>query len=467
MGPEALLLLAVISQPVLELPWPCGQTVMCTQGHGGFSHNDGSYYAWDFDLNVGEEVWAAASGSVSHIRMSGSTGCCDPSCSWDANYVVVNHGDGTEAMYMHLQQWSSSLSVGDWVDTGDLVGRIGLTGYVCGDHLHFAVQSDCASYYCTTIPGTFYDYGDPGYGDWLTSGNCPAPDNDGDGYNENNDCDDGNASVHPGAAEVCDDGLDNDCSGGDLASETWYDDDDGDGWGGDDVYVCGSPPGGTVSAGGDCDDGDDTIHPDAAELCDGKDNDCDGEVDDGNPTVMGDPPLPYAAVLEDVSYPAALLVGEVGTVWFAFTNVGGETWSAGDVRLVAESSFDGVESPLQDPGTWPAWDVLALLDVDVLPGDTGWFEGVVRAPDTPGHDAVDAFRLAHGSGEPMTCPSTVAEVAVVVQLAQDPDLDPGEDATDPASTGCTCTAAPGGSAAPWAWLLLGWAGLLRRRPRHV
>lgn len=100
----SLLLLAALAQPTLELPWPCGETVMCTQGHGGFSHNGGSYWAWDFDIDVGEEVRAAASGTADHVRMSGSTGCCDPSCGWDANYVVIHHGDGTDAIYVHLQQ---------------------------------------------------------------------------------------------------------------------------------------------------------------------------------------------------------------------------------------------------------------------------------------------------------------------------------------------------------------------------
>ena len=46
----------------------------------------------------------------------------------------------------------------------------------------------------------------------------PEYDNDVDGYNENQgDCDDGNNSIYPGAAEVCGDGIDQDCSGIDLA----------------------------------------------------------------------------------------------------------------------------------------------------------------------------------------------------------------------------------------------------------
>lgn len=38
-------------------------------------------------------------------------------------------------------------------------------------------------------------------------------DADGDTYDELVDCDDGNAAVNPGAEEVCDDTIDNDCDG--------------------------------------------------------------------------------------------------------------------------------------------------------------------------------------------------------------------------------------------------------------
>ena len=80
--------------------------------------------------------------------------------------------------------------------------------------------------------------------------------------------------------------MDNDCDGAVDESEatdapTWYSDDDGDGFGdpGQAATAC-EPPAGHVEDAGDCDDGDPDVHPDAAELCDGVDNDCDGVVDD-------------------------------------------------------------------------------------------------------------------------------------------------------------------------------------------
>ena len=86
------------------------------------------------------------------------------------------------------------------------------------------------------------------------------------------DCDDDDATVHPGASELCD-GQQNDCDGGGLPSDE--SDDDGDGY-----VECTEDAGGWDGAGnpdfGDCDDSDATIYPSASELCDGQLNDWDG-----------------------------------------------------------------------------------------------------------------------------------------------------------------------------------------------
>src|SRR6185436_2137550 len=94
--------------------------------------------------------------------------------------------------------------------------------------------------------------------------------------------DDGDASVHPGAKEICD-GKDTDCDGkGDSPSATWYADADGDGYGDADAgtKACGQPDG-MIADGTDCDDGDAAVHPGAVEECDGDDDDCDGRDDVG------------------------------------------------------------------------------------------------------------------------------------------------------------------------------------------
>ena len=111
-------------------------------------------------------------------------------------------------------------------------------------------------------------------------------DEDGDGVTAALDCDDGDASVFPGAIETCD-GVDNDCDdvvdGPDaLGASTWFADGDGDGFGQDanSITACEQPEG-YVARADDCDDGDEGRFPGAVETCDGEDEDCDGDIDNG------------------------------------------------------------------------------------------------------------------------------------------------------------------------------------------
>ncbi len=90
----------------------------------------------------------------------------------------------------------------------------------------------------------------------------PFVDDDGDGYTENQgDCDDNNPLVYPYTAEICDDGIDNNCNG---AVDGYEPDEDGDGFG---------------PCQGDCDDANANVHPAAVEVIDGVDNNCDGVID--------------------------------------------------------------------------------------------------------------------------------------------------------------------------------------------
>ncbi len=87
---------------------------------------------------------------------------------------------------------------------------------------------------------------------------------DADGVAGTFDCDDADPTVYPGAPEVCGDGIDSDCSGGDAP------DDDLDGFEDDSDAAC---PAITAP---DCDDFDASIFPGALEIsCDGTDQDCD------------------------------------------------------------------------------------------------------------------------------------------------------------------------------------------------
>ena len=121
-----------------------------------------------------------------------------------------------------------------------------------------------------------------GYGDAAsTTIACEAP----QGYvGDATDCDDTSATRHPGADELCND-VDDDCDG-DIDEEpvdgtTWYNDGDGDGYGGAarTLVACEQPSGYSADS-SDCDDRDAAIHPGADEYCNGADDDCDGTVDE-------------------------------------------------------------------------------------------------------------------------------------------------------------------------------------------
>jgi len=93
------------------------------------------------------------------------------------------------------------------------------------------------------------------------------------------DCDDADASVYPGAAEVVGDGIDQDCDG----DETCYVDGDGDSYRTSSTVLsgdtdCSDAGEALAGAGIDCDDSDDQIYPGASDTtADGVDSDCDGE----------------------------------------------------------------------------------------------------------------------------------------------------------------------------------------------
>lgn len=124
-------------------------------------------------------------------------------------------------------------------------------------------------------------------------------DQDLDGYlsaaDGGSDCDDGDAAVHPGAEEICGDGVDNDCDGvtddRGQGSVPWYVDADGDGYGAEKVEASGCPghppAEGLAELPGDCDDAAAEVNPGVkVDACDLVDEDCDELVDEDAPAAL-------------------------------------------------------------------------------------------------------------------------------------------------------------------------------------
>lgn len=139
-------------RPTLDyaLPFPAGTTYHCTEGYVGRRYHKNQFlYGVDFAMAIGTPVTAARAGTVAHVEQRHS----DLSEGLGTeNLVVVRHGDGTLARYVHLMHKGARVAVGDVVRVGTLLGLSGNSGWSDYPHLHFDVVREPGSVTAQSLP---------------------------------------------------------------------------------------------------------------------------------------------------------------------------------------------------------------------------------------------------------------------------------------------------------------------------
>lgn len=116
----------------IKFIWPCPSSGRITSKFGartsptkGASSN---HQGIDIGAPTGNNIVAAAGGTVVVSTYSYSAG----------NYVMINHGGGVYTVYMHASKLLCK--VGDTVKQGQVIAKVGSTGYSTGPHLHFGIR---------------------------------------------------------------------------------------------------------------------------------------------------------------------------------------------------------------------------------------------------------------------------------------------------------------------------------------
>lgn len=120
----------------LSLPfaWPARGQLSTLFWEEGPYWIGGHHQGLDIANQEGEAVRAASGGVVVAASAESSRGY--------GTHIVVDHGYGVETLYAHLS--ALEVEVGQQVERGDLIGRLGNTGYSFGAHLHFELHVDGA-----------------------------------------------------------------------------------------------------------------------------------------------------------------------------------------------------------------------------------------------------------------------------------------------------------------------------------
>ena len=122
------------------LPYPEGEDYRISQTYCYLTGGHRDDLAYDFELPIGADVIAAREGTVIEVRddLPDDGSGENPN---ENNQVFVRHDDDTAALYIHVQQGSIVVQVGERVSAGQRIAASGNAGWTGGlPHLHFAVK---------------------------------------------------------------------------------------------------------------------------------------------------------------------------------------------------------------------------------------------------------------------------------------------------------------------------------------
>jgi murein DD-endopeptidase MepM/ murein hydrolase activator NlpD len=143
----------VIHDGVYFFPWQKGKTFFITNAYNGIgAHKVNFAYGLDFNLPEGTKVLAARDGLVVSTEDGFTKGGDDPSLGDKANYVYIQHSDGTIGRYLHFKYKSITVKTGDKILEGEVIGSSGNVGWSMGPHLHFDVVKIDSNGIMQTIP---------------------------------------------------------------------------------------------------------------------------------------------------------------------------------------------------------------------------------------------------------------------------------------------------------------------------
>lgn len=127
----------------------------------GNTYSNGSFHygidlVGDADNSKEYDVLAFADGKV--IRCENNMTHINENITTKSmgNYVIIEHANGFETRYMHMRKGSVKVTVGMKVKKGQVIGRMGNTGYSSGRHLHFSISHNTSKYGGKEQYGQFY-----------------------------------------------------------------------------------------------------------------------------------------------------------------------------------------------------------------------------------------------------------------------------------------------------------------------